>query len=38
MVRTETRVDTDLTRYFAIRRGNLGKNGQEGFYEIKKAN
>ena len=38
MVRKEKRVGTNLTRYFAIWRRNLGENGQEGFYEIKKAN
>ena len=27
----------DLTRYFAIRRRNLGEDGQEGFDEIEKA-
>ena len=31
------RVGTDLTRYLAIRRRNLGEDWQKGFYEIKEA-
>jgi hypothetical protein len=33
----EMEFNTDATRYFAIWRGNLRENWQEGFYEIQEA-